>query len=71
MEKNLYEDIQKAYDKWNERSMLKVGGVSLTQSDIYTLEMYADCIRQCGTYEGQLMKPQGNVAKVLVKYGYM
>lgn len=61
-------DIEKAIDRWNERSMFTIKGVkNLSRADLDTIILYAEY------FDGQgfpgLMKPLGGVREVLSKYG--
>lgn len=66
----LLSTIRSKRENWDERSNFKIKGVSnLSNSDLDTLEMYAQCIYQHGTYQGRLMQPYGGVGDVLKEYG--
>lgn len=62
----LLKDVEKAFNKWDERSQFVLKGVrNLSVSDLDTLELYAE------TGGHGLMKPHGYVGEVLAKYGYV
>ena len=64
----LIKTIQNKIDKWNERSQFTIKGVkNLSMSDLDTLILYAETIRDNGNYNG-LMKPLGNIEKILQAY---
>lgn len=72
MKKDLLKDINYVIDNWNERSSFSLGGVkNLSFADLEILQLYVECFQQFGTYKGQLMRPLGNIEKVLNKYGYI
>lgn len=63
---SLLKDVKKAIANWDERSQFVLKGVrNLSMSDMGTLELYAK------TGGKGLMKPIGDVGKVLEKYGYV
>lgn len=51
----------------NERNIRKFMGISCSASDIGTLILYAETIRDQGTYEGVLMPPRSEVRQLLKK----
>ena len=54
----------------NEYNLVKVSGVSLSRSDLDSLEMYSDQLIQTnGLNFGNFMTPRGNIKKVLDSYG--
>ena len=67
----LLKDINKKIAKWNERSQFTIKGVkNLSMSDLGTLQLYAETyIRSNGYGFPGLMKPMGDIAKVLESYG--
>lgn len=65
----LLKDIQKQFDRWDERSMFKMCGVgNLSVSDLEMLEIYAEEYLNTGSID-RLMKPQGGIDKILSNYG--
>lgn len=69
--KKLIMDIEKKFNRWNERSCFKLKGVgNLSVADMEELKLYAKAYIQSG---GQgfpgLVKPRGSIKEVLVKYG--
>ena len=53
----------------NEYNIRSLNGVQCSASDVETVLLYAETIQQCGTYEGQLMRPRCEVADVLKSFG--
>lgn len=53
----------------NEYNIRSLNGVRCSASDVETVLLHAETIQQCGTYEGQLMRPRGEVADVLKSFG--
>jgi len=67
--KELLKDIDVARKNWNERSCFKLKGISnLSVSDLDVLELYGECYLTKGNYD-TLMRPMGDIAKVLAGYG--
>ncbi|MGV4459923.1 hypothetical protein ACQ1Q5_00140 [Ornithobacterium rhinotracheale] len=56
--------MSSALKKWNERGLIKVDRIGLTYSEFEEIEIYIE------TNGIGLIKPRGNVEKLLVKYGY-
>lgn len=67
----LIKDINSKITKWDERSQFTIKGVkNLSMSDLGTLQLYAETyIRSNGYGFPGLMKPRGDIAKVLESYG--
>lgn len=54
----------------NEYNSRTVAGVrDLSHADVEMAILYAEYIRDHGTYKGILMDPRGGVAELLTKYG--
>lgn len=67
--KKLRDDICKALDNWDERSLFSVAGCKgLTRSDIDTLLMCCDWHDKHGSLDG-LAYFGPNIARVLAEYG--
>ena len=65
----LRKDIDTKIKKWNERSSFTLKGIkNLSRSDLDTILLYADTYDRMGSFSG-LMKPLGEVARVLDAYG--
>lgn len=65
----LRKDIDTKIKKWNERSNFTLKGIkNLSRSDLDTILLYADTYDRTGSFSG-LMKPLGEVARVLDAYG--
>ena len=69
----LIKDIDKKIVTWNERSSFTLKKVkNLSRSDLDTLRLYAETfIASGGCGFVGLMKPLGEIAKVLYRYGIM
>ncbi len=65
----LRKDIDTKIKKWNEKSSFTLKGVkNLSRSDLDMILLYADTYDRTGSFSG-LMKPLGEIARVLGAYG--
>lgn len=68
--KKLISDCEKNLRE-NEYNTRKMKGVQLSHSDVETAILYANTILQYGTFENILMRPLGELAELLRKYGLL
>ena len=67
----LMDDIEKCRRDLNEKTSFTLDGVdNLSMSDLDTLDIYAESYINKGSYSG-LMKPLGDIRKVLEYYGLL
>lgn len=66
---NLIQSVRRVLGKSENRIPAIKGVRGLSRSDCETAILYAQTIIRCGTWEGELMRPRGEVSELMSAFG--